>query len=92
MFASIVAAVKENVVSWIRVAGKAVKKVTKPTSVAMTLVAAAAGDMTRSTAELVAENALLRQQLIVLWRSVDKPRTEDGDRLLMVLLARLNTA
>jgi len=31
-------------------------------------------DFTRSNAQLVAENALLRQQLIILHRQVNKPR------------------
>ena len=44
-------------------------------------------DFTRSNAELVAENALLRQQLIILHRQVDKPRFTPTDRLWLVLLA-----
>ena len=53
-------------------------------------VAGAGRDMPRSTAELLAENALLRQQVIVLRRAVGKPQLEDHERLLMVLLARFN--
>jgi hypothetical protein len=34
----------------------------------------------------------LRQQLIVLCRSVDHPKIEDSDRLIMLVLARLNSA
>jgi hypothetical protein len=37
------------------------------------------------------QNALLRQQLIVLRRSVEKPLIRDSDRLLMVLLAQLDS-
>jgi hypothetical protein len=44
-------------------------------------------DITRSDAELVAENALLRQQLVILHRQVDKPRDTPTDRLWLVLLA-----
>ncbi len=44
-------------------------------------------DFTRSKAALIAENALLRQQLIVLHRQVKKPAFSRSDRLLLVLLA-----
>jgi len=44
-------------------------------------------DLARSKLELMAENALLRQQLIVLRRSVKQPRLTRPDRLLLVLLA-----
>ncbi len=46
-----------------------------------------AADLTRSKAELIAENALLRQQLIVLHRQAKKPRFTPSDRLWFVLLA-----
>lgn len=46
-----------------------------------------AADLARSKAELVAENALLRQQLIVLRRQVKKPTFTPTDRLWLVLLA-----
>jgi hypothetical protein len=46
-------------------------------------------DFTRSKASLIAENALLRQQLIVLNRQVTKPKFQPLDRLLLVLLAGL---
>jgi putative transposase len=49
-------------------------------------------DLARGRAELVAENALLRQQLIVLERQVKRPTLRRRDQLLMVLLAsRLRT-
>jgi putative transposase len=44
-------------------------------------------DLVRSKPELVAENALLRQQLLVLRRSVKRPKVTQTDRLLLVLLA-----
>jgi len=44
-------------------------------------------DLARSKPELIAENALLRQQLIVLRRNVKQPRLTRPDRLLLVLLA-----
>ena len=46
-------------------------------------------DLGRSKAELVAENALLRQQLIILRRQVKRPACTKRDRVLLVLLARL---
>jgi hypothetical protein len=45
-------------------------------------------DLGRSKAELVAENALLRQQLIILKRQVKRPACTKTDRILLVLLAR----
>ena len=45
-------------------------------------------DLARSKSELVAENALLRQQLIVLRRQVKRPVFKKTDRMLLVLLAR----
>ncbi len=46
-------------------------------------------DIARSKSELVAENALLRQQLIILRRQVKRPTCTKTDRLLLVLLARM---
>ena len=46
-------------------------------------------DLGRSKSELVAENALLRQQLIMLKRQVKRPPVSSADRILLVLLARL---
>ena len=47
----------------------------------------AAQDLTRTWSELLAENALLRQQVIVLRRSIRRPRVHHDSRLL--ILARL---
>jgi putative transposase len=44
-------------------------------------------DMTRSKSELLLENALLRQQLTVLQRQVQRPKLSWRDRALFVLLA-----
>ena len=44
-------------------------------------------DLLRSRTQLLAENALLRQQLIVLRRSVKRPAITRADRALLVLLA-----
>ena len=64
-----------------------VKQWTKPTTVV--LIADAVTDMTRSRQDLMAENAILRQQLIVLNRSVKRPQFTEGDRVRLTLLARL---
>jgi hypothetical protein len=45
-------------------------------------------DLARSKAELIAENALLRQQLIMLKRQVKRPACTKTDRILLVLIAR----
>jgi putative transposase len=52
------------------------------------LVTGALTDIPRSRANLIAENAMLRQQLIVLKRQVKRPQLTPGDRLRLVLLAR----
>ncbi len=46
-------------------------------------------DLARSKPELLAENVLLRQQLIVLKRQVKRPTCTKTDRILLVLLARV---
>src|SRR5215472_12410196 len=46
-------------------------------------------DLSRSKSELVAENALLRQQLIILRRQVKRSVCTKTDRMLLVLLARM---
>ncbi len=51
------------------------------------LVAGTVVDLARSRPSLIAENALLRQQLIILRRSVKRPRCTPIDRALLVLLA-----
>jgi hypothetical protein len=42
-------------------------------------------DLARSKAELIAEHALLRQQLIMLKRQVKRPACTKTDRILLVL-------
>lgn len=69
-------ALQKRVLSWI-----------KPT--APSLVLGTLADMTRAKAELIAENALLRQQLIILHRQIKRPAYRKNDRLLLVLLARM---
>ena len=53
------------------------------------VIGGAVGDLTRSKAALIAENAFLRQQLVVLARQVGRPVLTPVDRLRLVLLARL---
>ncbi len=60
---------------------------TKPLTPSLLLETLA--DLGRSKAELIAENALLRQQLIILSRQVKRPACSRSDRTLLVLLARL---
>ena len=45
-------------------------------------------DLARSKSELITENALLRQQLIILKRQVKRPACTRRDRILLLLLAR----
>ena len=51
------------------------------------LVVDTLADLPRSKGELIAENALLRQQLLVLRRSVKRVHCTPTDRTLLVLLA-----
>jgi hypothetical protein len=60
---------------------------TKPLQTSLPL--ATLTDLGRSKSELIAENALLRQQLIILKRQVKRPVCTKTDRVLLVLLARL---
>lgn len=53
------------------------------------LIAAAAGDLTRTRSELIADNAFVRQQAIVLQRSIERPQLHRDHRLLLLVLARL---
>ena len=64
---------------------QALRQSTKPDN--HSLVWNAALDMTRSKSELVLENALLRQQLSVLQRQIQRPELSWRDRTLIVLLA-----
>ena len=63
-----------------------IKQWTKP--VTPRLVTGILSDSTRSRADLIAENALLRQQLVVLRRQVKRPKLSQVDRVRLVLLAR----
>lgn len=67
--------VKETIKTW-----------TKPANV--TLAIGALTDLSRSKTDLLVENTMLRQQLIVLKRSVKRPKFTTGDRTRLTLLAR----
>ena len=60
---------------------------TRPDNSNDSLAVGIALDLTRSKSELVLENALLRQQLIVLRRQVKRPPLTWRDRALFVLIA-----
>ena len=66
------------------------KQRSKP--VTATLLTGALSDLTRSRADLIAENVMLRQQLIVLKRQVKRPHLTHGDRLRLVVLARCTSS
>lgn len=52
-----------------------------------TLLLGAAADLPRTRAQLIAENALLRHQLIIFQRQVKKPRIRTTDRFWLLLWA-----
>ena len=57
------------------------------TPLASSLPIGTLADLARSKAELLAENALLRQQLLILKRQVKRPACMKRDRMLLVLEA-----
>ena len=66
---------------------ESLKQLTKPVTAELAMNSIA--DITRRRKDLVVENAMLRQQLIVLKRSVKRPKFTTGDRTRLTLLARL---
>src|SRR5258708_31034382 len=86
MLSQLFAYVGRVVYSGLKLLEQTVKTWTKPNTA--TVVISALADMTRTKGELIAENALLRQQLTVLQRYVKRPKFTASDRWLMVLLAR----
>jgi putative transposase len=61
------------------------REVTRP----FPLVAGALRDVTRSREQLIAENAPLRQQLIVASRRVKRPLFKPHERGLLLVLSRI---
>lgn len=59
---------------------------TRPTTFA--LVSGISSDLIRSQTDLLIENAILREQLIILSRQVKCPLVTKQDRLWIVLLSR----
>jgi hypothetical protein len=53
------------------------------------MVVGSLSDLRRNRKDLIIENAMLRQQLIVLNRQVKRPQLTQSDRVGLVLLARL---
>jgi len=63
-----------------------IKQRTRPTTAAIAV--GSLSDLKRSRRDLIIENAMLRQQLIVLKRQVKRPQLTQGDRVRLVLLTR----
>jgi len=90
MLGEVIAVAKVTFTRCLSAAGRLFKRLLRPAPAPV--VAGVVQDAVRSKCELVAENAMLRQQLIVAGRAVERPSLRNGDRLFMVLLARLNRA
>jgi len=86
MWATIIARLERWGTSCIQRLGQRAVRWARPLSPG--LLEGALVDATRSKADLIAENALLRQQRIVVRRQVKRPRVTSTDRLLLVVLAR----
>jgi hypothetical protein len=85
MFATFVNRVKQVMNTGLQVLRKQISAWTKlPTSA---LIVGSLRDLGGTKPQLIAENALLRQEFIVLSRSVKRPHLTNTDRSLLVLLA-----
>ena len=71
-----------NILLWLQ---ERIKHWTKPATSALTV--GILSDLTRSRADQVVENALLRQQLIILKRQVKRPQLTNLDRFRLVFLS-----
>ncbi len=85
MFANLVHAIKQTIHTRMAALRHYIAARTKPTTTS--LVRGSLRDLVRTKPQLMAENALLRQQLIVLNRSAKRPHLTATDRSLLVLLA-----
>ncbi len=83
---NILSRLRSKILSIAHQIGDRIQQSLKPATVS--LVAGAARDAVRSKAQLMAENALLRHQLIILQRQVKHPQLSNRDRLRLLLLAR----
>lgn len=90
MLTSLIAVVKNALVRLAHGVGCVAKRLTEPARSVTIVTAGMACDCVRSRASLLADNALLRQQVIVLRRSVKRPALNRTDRVTMVLLAGFN--
>lgn len=72
-----------KILPWLQ---KRIKLWTKPAT--STLIIGILSDLARNRTDLVVENALLRQQLIVLKRQVKRPQLTNSDRFCLVFLTR----
>ncbi len=70
--------------------GRALQRLLRPARSAAGVGIGAAWDLTRTRSGLLAENALLRQQVILLRRSIRRPQVHHDDRLLLPILAQLH--
>ena len=86
MLGEIIAVAKSTFSRFLSAAGRLFKRLLRPAPA--TVVAGVVQDAVRSKCELVAENAMLRQQLIVAGRAVKRPSLRNGDRLFMVCLPK----
>jgi len=62
------------------------KRWSKPAT--LSLICGVGSDLVRSRSDLVIENAILRQQLIILNRQVRRPHLTIHDRIRLVFLSR----
>ena len=90
MLTNMIAVVKNVLVRRARSVACVVKRFVGPAQSVAAATAGAASDAVRSRSSLLAENALLRQQVIILRRSVKRPALGRADRVIMVLLAGLS--
>ncbi len=89
----LVLAVRTAVVRRAHRLGRTAINLTRPARTAAALAGGATVDAFRPRSDLVAENALLRQQILVLRRAAPpRPRLHREDRVILVLLARINSA
>jgi transposase InsO family protein len=86
MFANLMNRVTQAIRSSVQTLRNEISPRTKPQH--PSLVLGSLSDVIRTRPQLIAENALLRQQLIVLNPSVKRPHLTDTDRSLLGLLAR----
>ena len=75
-----------KILDWLQ---ERVKYWTKPATSVLIIVALS--DLTRSRTDLVVENALFRQQLIVLKRQIKRPELTNLDRCCLVFLSHFTT-